>query len=172
MLRKIVLAFGAWILFLLQCAVFPKFNLGGIVPNLLIVLICSVGFMRGEKEGMVVGFFSGLLLDIFFGNLLGLNALLLLYVGYLNGQFCGLFYAEDIRLPMTLIMTSEFTYGFFFYVFSFLIRGRLNLGFYMTHIILPEVLYTIIISIFLYPIILKIDQTFEHHKDRSGNRFV
>ena len=30
----------------------------------------SIGFMRGKKEGMFVGFLSGLLVDIFFSELI------------------------------------------------------------------------------------------------------
>ena len=52
--------------FLLQTTVFQWINLGGIVPNLMIILTASFGFMRGERTGLLFGFFCGLLVDIFF----------------------------------------------------------------------------------------------------------
>ena len=107
MLRKIIVAAFIMICFILQCSVFTSLAFAGIVPNLLIVLTSSFGFMRGEKEGLVIGFFCGLLNDIFFGGFLGFYALLMMYIGYLNGKFCKIFYPEDIKLPLALIVISD-----------------------------------------------------------------
>ena len=71
MRRKIIEALLIIVCFILQCTVFQTLSLAGIVPNLLLIVTSSLGFMRGEKEGMAVGFFSGLLTDIFFGQLFG-----------------------------------------------------------------------------------------------------
>ena len=71
----------------MQCTVFRALAFGGIVPNLLIVLTASFGFMRGEKNGLLIGFFSGLLVDIFFGSVIGFYALVYMYIGYANGKF-------------------------------------------------------------------------------------
>jgi len=59
--------------------------------------------MRGKKEGLYIGFFTGILLDIFSGSVIGINALIYMYIGYLNGYFRKMFYPEDIKLPMLLI---------------------------------------------------------------------
>ena len=67
--------------FLLQSSVFTQLDLGGITPNLLIVLTASFGFMRGEKEGMFIGFICGLLMDIFFAEYMGLYSLVYLNIG-------------------------------------------------------------------------------------------
>ena len=70
MLRKLIVALFIIICFVLQCSVFDSLAFAGIIPNLMIILTSSFGFMRGEKEGLVIGFFSGLLNDIFFGSFL------------------------------------------------------------------------------------------------------
>ena len=104
MIRKISVAILIIICFLLQSTVFRSLAFAGIVPNLLIILTASFGFMRGENEGLVIGFFSGLLCDIFFGDILGFYALILMYIGFLNGKFNRIFYPEDIKLPLALII--------------------------------------------------------------------
>ena len=58
MRRKAIEALLIIICFILQCTVFQALSLAGIVPNLLLIVTSSLGFMRGEKEGMAVGFFS------------------------------------------------------------------------------------------------------------------
>lgn len=51
--------------FILQSTVFQAFAIGSIVPNLLLILTVSFGFMRGKKTGLWIGFFSGILMDTF-----------------------------------------------------------------------------------------------------------
>ena len=164
MLRKILEAVFIVICFILQCSVFSSLAFAGIVPNLLIIVTAAFGFMRGEKEGMVIGFFCGLLNDIFFGGFLGFYAMVMMYIGYLNGKFCKIFYPEDIKLPLALIVISDLSYGIICYVLNFMLRGRFQFGYYFTHIILPEALYTILVTLLLYPLILKVNQKLEKHE--------
>ena len=170
--RGLITAFLIFICFLLQCTVFRSLSFGGIVPNLLIVLTASFGFMCGEKTGLLIGFFCGLLVDIFFGNTIGFYALLYMYIGYMNGKFCTIFYPQDIKLPIVLILGSDLFYGFTCYVIMFLLRTRFDIGYYFMNIILPETVYTIVVTIFLYPLILWINTSLERSELRSGTKFV
>lgn len=172
MKRKIVVTLLVFICFLLQSTVFHALAFGNIVPNLMIVLTASFGFMRGEKSGLLIGFFSGFFIDIFFGKVLGFYALLYMYIGYTNGKFNRIFYPEDIKLPMVLITVSDLFYGIICYILLFLMRAKFNIGYYFVHIILPEIVYTTFITIFLYPVILKINQRLESSEQRSAKKFV
>lgn len=172
MKRVIVTAFLILLCFLLQCTLFRGLSFGGIVPNLLIVLTASFGFMRGEKTGLLIGFFSGLLIDIFFGSNIGFYALLYMYIGYMNGKFCTIFYPQDIKLPVALILGSEFSYGIICYAILFLLRSRFDFKYYLVHIILPEIVYTIVVTLLLYPLILWINTRLERGEKRSGQKFV
>ena len=158
--------------FLMQCTVFHSLAFGGIVPNLIIVLTASFGFMRGEKTGLLIGFFCGLLVDIFFGNTIGFYSLLYMYIGYMNGKFSAVFYPHDIKLPIILILGSDLFYGLISYVILFLLRSRFDFRYYFAHIILPEIVYTIVVTIFLYPLILGINTWLERGELRSGKKFV
>lgn len=171
-MRKIVIALFILLCFILQSGVFTNLAFAGIIPNLMIILTSSFGFMRGEKEGLVIGFFCGLLSDIFFGNILGFYALIMMYIGYLNGKFCGIFYPEDIKLPIGLIVVSDLSYGVICYILLFLLRGRLNFPYYFTSVILPEALYTIVVTMFLYPLILQVNKKLEAREKRSAQKFV
>ena len=172
MKRFFITAVLIFVCFLLQCTVFHTLAFGGIVPNMLIVLTASFGFMRGEKTGLLIGFFCGLLVDIFFGNSIGFYSLLYMYIGYMNGKFSAVFYPEDIKLPIALIIGSDCLYGLVCYVILFLLRGRFDFSYYFMHIILPEIVYTIVVTIFLYPLILWINTKLERSELRSGKKFV
>lgn len=172
MLRKVIVTLFIIICFVLQCSVFDSLSFAGIVPNLMIILTSSFGFMRGEKEGLVIGFFCGLLNDIFFGSFLGFYALLLMYIGYINGKFSRIFYPEDIKLPLALIVISDLSYGIICYVLTFMLRGRFQFTYYFRHIILPEALYTIVVTLVLYPLILRVNERLEAREKRRAQKFV
>lgn len=171
-MRKLIVALFILVCFVLQSSVFTWLSFAGIIPNLMIILTSAFGFMRGEKEGLLIGFFCGLLSDIFFGEFLGFYALVLMYIGFINGKFSRIFYPEDIKLPIALIVISDVSYGLLCYILLFLLRGRLNLPYYFTGIILPEALYTIVITMFLYPLILKVNEKLEAKEKRSAQKFV
>ena len=119
MKRQVVVTVIIMICFLLQTTVFKALSFASISPNLLIVAVSSFGFMRGKREGLFIGFFSGLLIDLFFGYVLGFYALLYMYVGYVNGFFRSIFFPEDIKLPMLLISGSDLACNlciYFFYI--------------------------------------------------------
>ena len=171
-MRKVVVTIFVLVCFVLQCSVFDNIAFAGIIPNLCIILTSSFGFMRGEEEGMIIGFFCGLLSDIFFGDFLGFYALVLLYIGYLNGKFSRIFYPEDIKLPIALIIVSDLSYGILCYVLMFLLRGRLEFLYYFKSVILPEALYTIGVTLILYPLIPKVNEKLEAREKRSAQKFV
>ena len=172
MRRFLVSALFVILCFILQTTVFKELAFGGIVPNLLMIITSSFGFMRGEKTGLLMGFFCGLFADIFFGNVLGLNALIYMYIGYLNGKFNPVFYPEDIKLPLALILGSDFLYGIVNYVILFLMRGRFQMKYYFMSIILPEMVYTILVTLLLYPVVLWLNKKLEDREQRSARKFV
>ena len=150
MRRKIVLTITIIACFLLQCTVFKALSIASISPNLLIVVVASFGFMRGKKEGMFVGFFCGLLIDIFYGSMIGFYALIYMYIGFCNGFLYKIFFDEDVKVPMVLVAGSDIAYGVLVYGLQFMLRGRLDFFSYLQHIILPEMVYTVLLTAVLY----------------------
>lgn len=172
MKRKVITFFIILISFLLQSTLFVKLKFGAVSPNLMLVVTSSFGFMRGLKSGMAVGAISGLLVDIFWGQLLGFHTLLYTVIGYLNGSFERLFYDEDVKLPIVLISASEFLYGICIYVFVYMLQGDFAFGTYLFSIIIPELVYTILVTLILYQVILHINRKLESEEQRSASKFV
>ena len=158
--------------FVLQGTLMQWISLGRVAPNLLIIITSAYGFMRGKKNGLLVGFFCGLLTDIFFGQVIGFYAIIYMYIGYANGMFHRVFFPEDIKLPLFLITVSDLAYGFAVYVLLYLLRGRFELPFYFLHVIVPETVYTIVLTVLFYPMNLKINQKFDEIEKRSEKKFV
>ena len=158
--------------YLLQSTVFPHLELAGIKPNLLLIVTAAFGFMRGPKEGMWIGLAAGLLLDVQCGDIIGFYGLIYLLVGALNGLFEQLFFDEDIKLPLFLITLSEFLYGIVIYFLMFLLKSDFKSPYYLGRIIVPELIYTIMVTLIVYPLILWVNHKLEAEEKRSASKFV
>lgn len=172
MKRKIITFLIIVVSFLLQSTIFHKLTIASIYPNLMVIVTAAFGFMRGKKEGMAVGFICGLFQDLFWGDSLGFHMLIFSVLGYFNGAFERVFYDDDIKLPIGLIAASELIYGIITYACLCMFHGDFAFWTYLTKIILPELVYTVLITLVLYQVILKINKKLETEEQRSASRFV
>ncbi len=136
--------------FVLHVCIFQNLVLGVVFPNVFLILTAALGFMYGSIYGMTFGFIAGLLLDSISYDYFGLNCLVLLTIGYLNGLLMKFFYGDDIRLPMLFIGASDVFHGIIIYIFTFLTRQRYDFVFYFLNIIMPEAVYSVLVFILLY----------------------
>ena len=158
--------------FILQTTLFRVLDFGGIAPNLLLIFTASTAFIKGDRSGLLVGFFCGLLVDIFFGTYIGFYALIYMYIGFLVGKLHVIFFTQNIAIPILIISLADFIFGFVCYVLMFLFRTKFDIGYYMSSIIIPELVYTAVIAIFYYPFILWVNNAIDEREQRSANRFV
>ena len=165
MKRVIIYFIEIIICFVLQSSLYQFISLANVMPNLLLILIVSTAYMRGRTTGMVLGFFCGLLLDIEYGSLIGLYALLMMIIGYVAGFANRIYSRDDYTLPLLFIAAADFAYQFLYYILEFLIRGRLDFPYYLREIILPEVIYTVAAAVILY----KLFNMINHSLDRNEN---
>lgn len=73
---------------------------------------------------------------------------------------------------MILIATSDLSYNILVYLFLFFLRGRFRISYYLFNIMLPELVYTILVTIVLYFVILKINNRLEEIEKRRASKFV
>lgn len=147
---------------ILQSTLFHAIQIRGILPNTAIIIIVSYALLRGSLEGAITGFFCGLLQDIFFGTSLGFFSLLGMLTGYFSGKVHQNFYRENYILPLMLCTLATFIYELTIYSTSFLFRGNLNFLFYFNNLILPETVYTAVLSLLVYRLMFGINETIEH----------
>lgn len=156
-IRIIVYLLEIILCYIIQSAMFPYISLFGVMPNLLLILVVSTAYMKGRTTGLLIGFFSGLLVDLVFGNVIGLYALIYMLIGYIIGFVHPFYSNDDFTLPLLFVAAGNFIYGFCFYVFEFLLRGRLNFFYYLRRFILPEIIYTVAVSVLIYKLLHKIN---------------
>lgn len=170
--RFVITAVIVILCYLLQCTVFPYLELASVRPNLMLIVTATFGFLRGPKTGMWIGFFSGLFMDIQFGSVLGLYAWIYLLIGSVNGIIGERYFEEDVKLPLLLIAGSEFVYGLVIYFLMFLLRSEFDFFYYLMHVIIPELIYTVGVTVLMYQWILWINKKLEAEEKRSAGKFV
>ena len=151
MVRLIVTLLEMLFCFLLQTSLFSFLRISGVVPNCLLILVITVAYTRGQISAIVTGFFAGLLLDLCFSETVGFCAIIYMIIAFLAGYAHKIYFERDYFVPGVLVLAGELIYSFLYYVLFFLLRGKLELHTYFIYTILPRILYTILVSLALYP---------------------
>lgn len=167
MKRLITIALVIIVSFVLQSTVFQVIALANVVPNLLLIVTVAFGYMRGRTEGLITGLFCGLVLDMVYGDIIGVCALIYMIIGYLNGFWKKVYYRDEITIPLILISVSDFLCNFLYYIANFLIHNHTNLFFYVRRIMLPELVYTVVIAILLYKVLHIMNQWLEYSEEEE-----
>lgn len=106
----LLLVFGV----VLQLAFLSQISIFGATPDLLPVLVVSLGLLGGGVVGAVCGFGTGLLVDAALLQTLGVSSLTLLAAGYLAGRYHEGFEISNSLIPpllaagLTLLSASAY----------------------------------------------------------------
>jgi len=151
----------------LQSTWFSYFALFDIIPNTALVIVVSYAMLRGDVEGAILGFCVGFLADIFFGRVIGVSALLMMFTGYFAGKPFRDFFKENYIAPIILVGAASLAYEFLFYVLNFLLMGRTDFLRYLGQIILPVAVYNLVICVFIYRMIYGVNRMLEAREDKK-----
>lgn len=169
MLINIVFTLLLIFAYLVETTYANTLELGNIVPNLVLIIVCMYSLLKGRRAGLVFGFFAGLLIDLFNGyeNVIGINALIYMYIGLVNGIFKDIIYLNNFHIPIISVGLSDLAVSFINYIITFMLRNKLNFVYYVKHIIIPEVVYTIFVTLIVYKLILLINKKLSDYESRK-----
>lgn len=137
----------------MQINFFSWFNIAGIKPNLFIVLILFIGLFIGRNVAIPFGFICGIYLDFLTGKQIGISSLMYGAIGFLGGYFDKNF-SKDSKITI-LLMVSGCTVLFETVVYIYtLARNQIPLELFgFIKIILIEILFNVLLTIIIYPLI-------------------
>jgi len=97
--------------------------------DLFLLLTIFWSQSRGWKEGIITGFLSGFLKDIFFSPVLGISTFSLILIGWLVGEIQSKIYQQNFLLLILLVASGSLFHAFvisswltFLYRFSFILN--------------------------------------------------
>lgn len=149
----IILVF--FLIYFLQSNFFTWFNINGIMPNLYVIFVLFIGLFAQRKLGLTFGLIFGLYLDIVLGKNVGISALGLGIVGLL-GEILSKNFSKDSRFILILmVILSTAIYEVLAYLLTVLrLSGEIELIAFLK-ILLVEILFNVLITIIIYPIMKK-----------------
>ena len=140
----------------IQAALAPYLAIGGVVPNIMLLIVVTLALVEGPVAGCAVGFASGLIFDLLGSGPVGPMILVLTVTGYLAGLLHANLFAEGWLLPITVLavaaLGAELAYG--------LITDLLGAGgpFLVTFAtkMLPGAVYNTALALLVYPWLARI----------------
>ena len=156
------------IIYLLQANLFSWFNLAGVKPNLFVILVLTIGLFAGKGIGITFGIVFGFILDLLMGKSIGICIAMLGITGFVGG-YLGKNFSKDSRITMiTIIAGTTFIYETGTVFLNFFINKTQIQFWYLIKTLLIEIIYNSIITIIIYPLIIKfgyaIEEIFKRNK--------
>ena len=172
-LIKTILITGAVIIvaFVLEDYIFSNLKLAGILPNIMLIVVSAFAYYNGSRYGLYAGLFSGLLIDIFNGYYLGTNALIFMLIGFITGFYANIVMADDIKSNMIIVAVNDALYGLIFWCITMISNKAFSL-YYLRGIIIPEIIYTVLLTLILHYPLLKITTYLNNQTVRQGNELI
>ncbi len=135
---------------LLQTLIAPNLRILGANPDFMLIVVASVGLLRGAEAGALFGFAGGVLVAVALFEPLGIAAFVLVVVGFFSGR-----YAETADLssgfaPLVTVFVGSLLAGVLDVVVQFLLGRQVPLGFVVVRVIVPSVILDTLLAAPVY----------------------
>jgi rod shape-determining protein MreD len=124
-----------------QSNVVPALSIGGIAPDVPLILTVLVALRRGPEVGCIVGFFAGLLQDVAGGGLVGVQALTKALAGFAMGSLVGRFWVTSPLVQVPALVLFTVVEGLARFCLLQFFHYPVSLGGLMMHVVLPQAVY-------------------------------
>ena len=145
------------VLFIFQ-SFFSGFEfLSNIKPDLLLILVIIIAVNQGKRKGILTGLIVGLLEDLFFGGLIGVNAISKMIVGLLFGFFKIYIYKYIFILAPIFVLVGTFINQLIILILLHQSLFEFSFGLLFDELISPLLVNNIIFVFPLYLIVYLIE---------------
>lgn len=159
-----------FIIYFLQSNFFNWFNIAGVMPNVFIIFVLFIGLFTNKTVGTIYGVVIGLILDFLFSQKIGIQAVTLGLVGFLAAIFDKNFSKDSRMTIMLMVLGSTVIVEVLNYLLAYMFLGINVEIFYFIRTLIIEVIYNIILTIIIYPLIQKFGYDIEN--EYKGNKIL
>ena len=167
---NLLLILSLLIIYFLQSNLFNWFTISGIMPNLFVIFVLFVGLFTNRITGIVYGIALGLILDLVIGIQVGVNAVGYGVIGFLAATFDKNFSKDSRATIMFMVLGTTIIFEVITYILNNIILVRNLEIFNFIKILSIEVIYNLIITIIIYPLIQKLGYSIEN--EYKGNKIL
>lgn len=140
------------------------------MPNLFVIYVLFIGLFASRTIGTIYGVGIGLILDLLLGQQVGINAVTLGIVGFLAGIFDKNFSKDSRMTIMLMVFGSTFLVEVLNYLLNYIFLSINVEIFAFLTILIIEIIYNLVLTIILYPLIQKAGYYIEN--EYKGNTIL
>ena len=126
---------------LVQCTLVPAFGVGGVVPDVPLLLVVLLALRWGPEAGCLTGFTLGFVQDVLAGGPLGLHALAKALVGFATGDLPRWLLVSRPLVPVATVVLATVVDGVLRFGLLQLFHYPAPLGELLALVILPQAGY-------------------------------
>ena len=157
-----------FITYFLQANFFNWFNIAGIKPNVFVILILIMGLYSNKYVSYSMATILGLLLDFFCGKAIGIYGIIFLLTVILAKTLDKNFSKDNRMIIMSMVASLTIVYETIFYTFNILkFSASVDILGYLK-VLVVEIIFNILITIIIYPLIQKIGSYIENSFKPKG----
>lgn len=145
-MKKVMLAAICLVLFVIDNTMMPFLSVGGVIPSLLFCFVVSFSIINGEADAVFVGAVSGLLQDIYFPNVFGVNALCNLIICYCAALIGHSIFTNRKTVPVLVAGAASIIK----YILVFLIMHIIGVTVLIDRKIIIMAVMNMIVTFFIY----------------------
>ncbi len=143
-----------------QATLSALLSVNGIVPDLCLVLACTIGFLGHEYKGGMLGLFVGFLQDLLAPGSIGLNAILKGLAGALAGMTTHAVSTVTSSAVFVVTLALSMGSGFVSLLITYPILNGLEALQIIVQALLPQALYNSLVAVGILWLIQKFRQSF------------
>ena len=140
------------------------------MPNLFVIFILFIGLFGSKPLGTIYGLIIGLFLDLILGTKVGINMVCLGLIGFLSTVFDKNFSKDSRMTIMVMVVVATAIFEVLSYLLNYVLIAINVEILNFIKILAIEILYNLILTIILYPLIQKFGYYIEN--EYKGNKIL
>lgn len=167
---NVILVIVLFFIYFLQSNFFNWFTIAGIMPNLFVIFVLFIGLFTNRVTGVTYGVTTGIIIDLVMGKQIGINAVGYGIIGFLAATFDKNFSKDSRATIMFMVLGSTIIFEVITYLLNSIFASSNIEILYFIKTLAIEVIYNLIITIIIYPILQKFGYNIEN--EYKGNRVL
>lgn len=124
---------------------FSSFRIFNVLPAIFLMMLTYFAINLKIDEATVAGALIGFMIDVFYGNVFGLNTFIYMWFAVIINILVKEYFSNDTFIVLVMTMFVILIYDSFMFLISFMFEGKTYFMSYLTKIIIPEMIYSLLL---------------------------
>lgn len=165
-----ILILVGFVIYFLQSNFFTWFTIASVMPNIFVIFVLFIGLFGSRSMGVIYGALIGIVLDLLFEEKVGVNLLGFVLIGIIAAVFNKNF-SKDSRITIMFMVSGATVIFEVVTFFMNFVLYTINVEvFNFITVLIVEVIYNILITIIIYPLMQKFGYYMENQY--KGNKIL